>query len=500
MIDLDTSNPADADTIASGLAAVLAGAAGLQRQAVGGALSRYPSAKLRHLVRAGRRQVRAAMSAPPTVTLGTSHLIAPPLHWPATQQINGIDVPAGASFSYCRAGGAIVGGSAYPDYLFQRFSNVSYGSNRDCDLYQVSFLLDGRYLEICFKGQTGSVLCKVDDEYVSLTPQAVLNDGNIYFWHFDFGSRRPRRIDFISSSGRFGGVFTERTATVTPAPLRGPRVIVVGDSFTEGAGASGVDGYVMAFSDALGWDDVWPSGVGSTGYLAAPAPKVNYRARFAADVAAFRPDIVLFTGGVNDIGGAGASQIGTEAALLFGLARAALPDALLVSVAPFGNKGAAGLARDYFAIKQGLRSAMQGVGGLVVDLLEQQLPLNYLPGTATLVSPVAAGVTALSTSVPLALGNTYRFADGTRFQVIDCFGSGPYTVTTDSVIQTAQPAGAVLQQVGNCFWTGSGRVGATTGYGNCDLYVSADGVHPSPAGHLAIGEALAGALIQAATG
>jgi lysophospholipase L1-like esterase len=42
--------------------------------------------------------------------------------------------------------------------------------------------------------------------------------------------------------------------------------------------------------------------------------------------------------------------------------------------------------------------------------------------------------------------------------------------------------------------TGNGKVGATTGNGNADLYTSNDGTHPSPAGHEYLGWRLAGHL------
>jgi lysophospholipase L1-like esterase len=32
-------------------------------------------------------------------------------------------------------------------------------------------------------------------------------------------------------------------------------------------------------------------------------------------------------------------------------------------------------------------------------------------------------------------------------------------------------------------WTGTGNAGATTGSGNCDVFVSSDGTHPTAAGH-----------------
>lgn len=42
--------------------------------------------------------------------------------------------------------------------------------------------------------------------------------------------------------------------------------------------------------------------------------------------------------------------------------------------------------------------------------------------------------------------------------------------------------------------TGNGKVGATTGNGNADIYISSDGTHPSNAGHEYLAWRLAGHL------
>jgi hypothetical protein len=69
-------------------------------------------------------------------------------------------------------------------------------------------------------------------------------------------------------------------------------------------------------------------------------------------------------------------------------------------------------------------------------------------------------------------------------------GGGPYTLTPTTTFAKAHSAGDTVTLVGGSLWTGTGRVGATTGVGNSDLLVSSDGTHPSPAGHDAIAFAL----------
>src|SRR5260370_38729020 len=105
------------------------------------------------------------------------------------------------------------------------------------------------------------------------------NNGIFIFFYFPYGSAALRPTVFIATATIFGGVYTAATDTIQPAPVRGPRVIVVGDSFTEGAGGtSQVNGWVQVFADALGWDDVWPSGAGRTGFVnPGVAPRMTFR-------------------------------------------------------------------------------------------------------------------------------------------------------------------------------------------------------------------------------
>lgn len=68
-------------------------------------------------------------------------------------------------------------------------------------------------------------------------------------------------------------------------------------------------------------------------------------------------------------------------------------------------------------------------------------------------------------------------------------------ITFDAIVYAlanSHASGDVVTQVGNSLWSRVGRVGATTGSGNCDLLVSSDGTHPSPAGHAAIGRGVRG--------
>jgi lysophospholipase L1-like esterase len=65
--------------------------------------------------------------------------------------------------------------------------------------------------------------------------------------------------------------------------------------------------------------------------------------------------------------------------------------------------------------------------------------------------------------------------------------TGVLTATRDALRDAATDALAFVDPIGHpaaqSWITGSGRVGSTNGSGNADFYTSADGAHPSPAGH-----------------
>lgn len=90
--------------------------------------------------------------------------------------------------------------------------------------------------------------------------------------------------------------------TAQPSTSTRPRVLIFGDSYTEGLGATPLtQGYAYRVGQPLGWD-VTVDGVGGTGYLALGPNGKNlgsYRTRLqAAPVGPF--DIVVLQGSSND--------------------------------------------------------------------------------------------------------------------------------------------------------------------------------------------------------
>ena len=140
----------------------------------------------------------------------------------------------------------------------------------------------------------------VDGEYASTTPTAYPDDGNLYLTRVDFqGARKARHIRIETIDMRFGGVQIGPGDSISPAPKQGNvRAIALGDSITEGMSGYGYnfENYATRLGHMMGWKDMYVSGVGSTGYLAAPFTKLKFRDRMATDVYPFSPHVLLIAG------------------------------------------------------------------------------------------------------------------------------------------------------------------------------------------------------------
>lgn len=450
------------------------------------------------------------MANGPSTTLTQSHTIGSPRLWPAVNfNINSTD-PApfalsGSFFSYSRAGSPIIAFALNNSNNYCiNFQNVNYGtSGKQFNSYGVSFLHDGTSLEIAIRANASNValLCKVDDAYITINPiNAGLAPGNEYFYYLNFGTQKMRRIDFYGDqSSYFGGVYTAQIDTICPAPLRGPRCIVVGDSFLDfnvSGTQSPVNNLVQWFAESMGWDDVWSSGVGASGYIAGGSGNPTVGTRILGDVIAYNPDVVIFTSGFDDSTST-PSAVGAAAAAVFQHVRAALPNAVLMASSATMNRGIENVTVNEVNIAAAIKAAILTVGGYWLDFYHLPLLNGITPMTTTLQASVSAGTTTIPVNDYPPLEGSFAFPDGTGFKnkaVSLPVGSPsvpPYTITSAGPIQGSWPMGTVLTQVGDAYLTGTGNSGSLSGYGNCDRYVYTDGTHPSQIGAIATGQVLA---------
>jgi hypothetical protein len=124
-----------------------------------------------------------------------------------------------------------------------------------------------------------------------------------------------------------------------------------------------------------------------------------------------------------------------------------------------------------------------------------QFPSYVVPTTTTLAAGSGAGASSISTVAPIAPRSVIQIGLD-RAEVKTISGGGPYTLTLDGTLTSAHGNGSTVTQVGAGLWTGTGHVGATSGYGNSDLIVSSDSTHPTQEGHDIIGSTLAAMLMR----
>ncbi len=389
-------------------------------------------------------------------------------------------------------------GIGYPDYNYVKVKNVTdpvIGGGYQGG-YSVEFETDALQIEFLVKGLAASAWVWIDDRPLSgrAVTWAISSTGSINYLPLTFGARTRRRIRFESTGTVFGGVYTDATATVQATSNFRPKAVVLGDSFTEsGAATVGVlSGFARTLGELLGWD-VMPSGNGGTGYLnPGTGGRVKFRDRVAYDVIAKNPDIVVVAGGINDYASYSSAAIGAEATALFAAIAAGLPSARLVVSAPFWRNGVETIPYTLLDAKDAIYAAATAMDALWVDPIE--IPLRAGQSlSSTLSSATLVNATSFASSADFPIGCTVEIGTSTareRRVVTALSGVGPFTHTV-AALNSAHSSGEVVRLVGPCLWTGTGKVGSTTGSGNSDRLVSSDGTHPTQDGYDALASCLA---------
>lgn len=291
-------------------------------------------------------------SPSPVITEATDPLL--PRYWPSSSgspYYQLASAPQGGVFSFCRG---LPGSSPTTiNYGEEKVATFSSTGTRSALGQQWSFIHEGSKIELQIRHNQFGFLLRIDNRFVSLDPYVTTGQVVVTL---DFGSHARRRIDIISWQLSFGGVFTETTDCIFAADLRGPRTMIFGDSFTTPDTVS----WPVWFGHAMGWDDVWPSGVGGTGFAAdGYGSSLALPDRVMSDVVPYRPEVVFIHAGLNDLGKP-ALEVEEAAALTVRRIKQHLPDALVVGGADtaFGIEAWDSHGLDVLAaIRTGLESA-----------------------------------------------------------------------------------------------------------------------------------------------
>ncbi len=205
------------------------------------------------------------------------------------------------------------------------------------------FLVDTKEFAVSVYGAAGttSVQFWVDGKRVGGPVFASRSDALYYC--LSFPDDRVRLIRMEINNGNFGRVRTAGWGTVSQPPGTKKRVIVVGDSFTEGAGVGSYEpwsGYAGQLARKTGWD-VWQSGAGGTGYVNPGTGRVPAPARVGTDAIAHAPEMIIWAMGINDAAAVYYADDKVYAAALacFSAVKLALPECQQVVVGPWWSTG-----------------------------------------------------------------------------------------------------------------------------------------------------------------
>jgi lysophospholipase L1-like esterase len=168
------------------------------------------------------------------------------------------------------------------------------------------------------------------------------------------------------------------SADAEDAAAEPPVVAFIGDSYTAGAGTTAPEKrFTTLVAHTQGWVEV-NVGRGGTGYIspvdgdaAQVACGLDHCASYGemiADAAAQQPEIVVVSGGRNELGKGRSASYRDGVAKFFADLRAALPDAQILVTSPIWDDDQAPDGLDDIA--DAVRAGAQAVGGTYLDIGE----------------------------------------------------------------------------------------------------------------------------------
>ena len=249
---------------------------------------------------------------PDIVTAETATTLSPTitLTQQSTSTIAGAQALFGPSrdiFSYTAA---MDFGAVFPDtLLYQPVSRYPY-TWPSPPYWSAQFGTDAATFEFMFKHVSNSATqyrMTIDGHKLAdlMATTGATSVGSRHVLKFAFGSSAPRtiRIDFYTMP--FGGVFIGGSDSIWKVPFTGDRLMILGDSFTAGSGentGAGNGTWLTRFARLMGYQDIWNSSIGGTGYVADNSgASVTFGERAATDIGIYGPERVIVWGGYNDV-------------------------------------------------------------------------------------------------------------------------------------------------------------------------------------------------------
>ncbi|WP_393073397.1 GDSL-type esterase/lipase family protein [Streptomyces sp. LN704] len=234
-------------------------------------------------------------------------------------------------FTFLGAGGFQIGTGA-PDTSYtlptSKYPNT-YASGQS--VWSVEFGTDAQTFQVRMKYISTATMYRlsIDDRKVTDLMQSSggTTAGSGHLITIDLGSAAPRRIRLYFATFPFGGVYLPPTATMWQVPAQGGRLMIFGDSLSDGSAQNTGAGAGTWFARAgrlLGATDAWEQARGGTGYVTVGS-YATLAGRLAADVIAWAPDRLIVWAGYND-NGANQTTLKTAVDRLYASIKAGLPN------------------------------------------------------------------------------------------------------------------------------------------------------------------------------
>jgi lysophospholipase L1-like esterase len=182
----------------------------------------------------------------------------------------------------------------------------------------------------------------IDGQPSALAPRSdVPADSSFRRVRVELGSAAPRLFWLqLDKYMEFGGITVGANYCVWPAAIDSPRLMLVGDSYIDGTGATAfMTGLARQVGQRLGVPDSWANGEGGLGYVKPGSLSgKNAAAKLADDVFAYEPDWVVVCLGANDVD-QDAIAVRNNAAQYFAQLLAGLPYAGVTVIGPWRAPG-----------------------------------------------------------------------------------------------------------------------------------------------------------------
>lgn len=312
----------------------------------------------------------------------------------------------------------------------------------------------------------------IDGAPFALTPTQVATSGG-KFTLLTFGSSKRRRIAMYAvGNNAWRSVRFPSTGVVSTTQPRN-RVAFVGDSFFAGSDSTYTPSLLTSANITgrmLGMD-FSVQGVGGTGYVA--GSDTFGGATRVARVAATDPDLIVISGSVND--DTSHATAGAAATAAYAAYAVACPDVPIIVFGPQPSDHTQTISANRTALNAAIKTAALAAPNVIayVDMI----------GTAGGAVPVAwaGGGSYTEGTLVTYKGSVYRYTN-----------SG-----TTGNYGAPDSAQGLRWQLVTWIYTGTGRVGSTTGDGTRDVMLYSDTIHPTTEASYSLGVRQASEILAA---